>query len=264
MAAQKTRRGARFRKPRSGDEYDLLFGFHAAEAALGNPARDIRAVMATVNAAQKLAPALAARSLTAETVSASDLSARLGGDTVHQGILVEAEALPEPDLAGILASIAGNVAAGPLVVLDQVTDPHNVGAVLRSAAAFGATALVTTRRHSPPLDGVMAKAASGAVEHVPVARVPNLARALQQIGDAGLARIGLDSEAAERLETAALNGSVALVLGAEDKGLRRLTCENCDHLCRIATRGSLASLNVSNAAAIALHACLLARNRDTA
>lgn len=263
MAARKRRRDSRFGKPRSGGESDLLFGLHAAEAALRNPAREIRMVLATANAAQKVAPALAARGLTAETVSASRLSARLGGDTVHQGILVEAAALPEPDFAGILASVAGNAAAGPLVVLDQVTDPHNVGAVLRSAAAFGAAALVTTRRHSPPMDGVLAKAASGAIEHVPVVRVSNLARALQQLGDAGLTRIGLDSEAAQTLETAPVNGPVALVLGAEDKGLRRLTRESCDYLCRIATQGSLASLNVSNAAAIALHACLLARNKDT-
>ena len=189
------------------------------------------------------------------------LAARLGRDAVHQGILVEASPLPETDLTAVLDRAASREGHGPLVVLDQVTDPHNVGAVMRSAAAFGALALVLTKRHSPPSGGVLAKAASGALEHVPIIRVTNLARALEAIAAAGLQRIGLDAEAEADFERGPLEGPCALVLGAEDKGLRRLTREKCDFLGRLATPGAITSLNVSNAAAIALHACHRARNR---
>jgi 23S rRNA (guanosine2251-2'-O)-methyltransferase len=233
----------------AGDGLVQIFGIHAVEAALGNARRAIRRLHLTDNAEHRLQAALAARQIAHERVLPRDLDRRLGADTVHQGALAEAEPLPEPELAELAAGAAGR----PLLVLDHVTDPHNVGAILRSAAAFGAAGLVMTRRHSPPLDGTLAKSASGALEHVPVALVQNLARAVAELKEAGFTVVGLDGAATERLEAAALPGQLALVLGAEGKGLRQLTRESCDRLARIATDGTLSSLNVSNAAAVALH-----------
>jgi len=226
-----------------------IFGIHAVEAALGNPGRTIRRLYLTDNAERRLHSALAVRQIPHERVLPKDLDRRLGPDTVHQGALAEAEPLPEPTLEELAAGAAGR----PLLVLDHVTDPHNVGAILRSAAAFGAAGLVMTRRHSPPLDGTLAKSASGALEHVPVALVQNLARTLAELKEVSFTVIGLDGGATERLEEAALPERFALVLGAEGKGLRQLTRESCDRLARIATEGALVSLNVSNAAAVALH-----------
>jgi 23S rRNA (guanosine2251-2'-O)-methyltransferase len=169
-----------------------------------------------------------------------------GTDAVHQGVVLEVEPLPALSLDEVKPQ-------GFLIVLDQVTDPHNVGAVLRSAAAFGARGLLMPERHSPPLTGVLAKSASGALDAVPVILVGNLAQALGALGELGFLRVGLAEEATATLEETELTLPLALVLGAEGKGLRQLTKENCDRLCRISTSGPLASLNVSNAAAIALH-----------
>lgn len=240
----------------AGDKADI-YGFHAAEAALANPRRRIVAVHATENAINRLAPLLASRKIAPRPVAPKDLDRRLGPDAVHQGVLVEAEPLDNPALADLVTG-----GPGVLVVLDQVTDPHNVGAILRSAAAFGAKGLVMTARHSPPLTGALAKAASGALEHVPVALVGNLARSLSDLADLGADRVGLDGEGGERIEDYVVEGPVALVLGAEGRGLRHLTRENCDRLARISTSGPLASLNVSNAAAVALHS-LSARTRPS-
>jgi 23S rRNA (guanosine2251-2'-O)-methyltransferase len=165
---------------------------------------------------------------------------------VHQGVALEAEPLPPVALEEIDPN-------GILLVLDQVTDPQNVGAALRSAAAFGAAGLVLTERHSPPLQGALAKAASGALDIVPVILVKNLAQTLSELGERGVLRVGLAEKAGEALETATLTRPLALVLGAEGKGLRQLTREHCDLVCRISTVSALASLNVSNAAAVALH-----------
>ena len=238
-----------------------IWGMHAVEAALANEARKVLRVWATENAAHRLAQDIGARKLAPEPVSPKDLDRRLGPDTVHQGVLIEAEPLPEPELATLAERAADG---GPIVVLDQVTDPHNVGAMLRSAAVFGAAGLVTTRRHSPPLGGALAKSASGALEVVPLALVANLSRALAELQDSGVVLIGLDGAADTLLETALLGDTwrgrpVAIVLGAEGKGLRQLTAENCDVLARISAEGPLSSLNVSNAAAVALHVAALGR-----
>ena len=216
------------------------------EAALANPRRPLVKLLATENAAQRLGPLLAKRGLKPEPTTPKDLDRLLGADAVHQGVMLEAGALPFVTLDDVDAN-------GILLVLDQVTDPQNVGAALRSAAAFGAAGLVMTERHSPPLHGVLAKAASGALDIVPVILVKNLAQALSELGERGVLRVGLAEEANEALEAAPLTRPLALVLGAEGKGLRQLTREHCDRLCRISTTSALASLNVSNAAAVALH-----------
>jgi 23S rRNA (guanosine2251-2'-O)-methyltransferase len=238
--------GPRQRRPERIAGHLRIYGTHAVEAALNNPRRQIHAIHATANAAQRIEPLLAQRQVELHTVTPRDLDRMLGEDTVHQGILVKAEPLDELAIADL-----GD--ARLLLVLDQVTDPHNVGAMLRSAAVFGVDALIMTARHSPPLQGALAKAASGALEHVPVVLVPNLARALSEIGELGFIRIGLDSGGAIALEDHPASDRLALVLGAEDRGLRRLSAEHCDAICALTTRGPLASLNVSNAAAIALH-----------
>jgi 23S rRNA (guanosine2251-2'-O)-methyltransferase len=234
-----------------GDDRCLIFGIHAVEAVIGNPSRTIRRLWLTDNAERRLHAVLGGREVARERVLPRDLERRLGAEAVHQGALVETDPLPDPELAELAA---GARARGrPLLVLDQITDPHNVGAILRSAAVLGAGGLVMTRRHSPPLDGALAKSASGALEHVPVALVQNLARAIADLRDLGVTAIGLDGAAGERLEAMAWPAAAALVLGAEGKGLRQLTRESCDQLARISTDGPFASLNVSNAAAIALH-----------
>jgi 23S rRNA (guanosine2251-2'-O)-methyltransferase len=172
-------------------------------------------------------------------------------DAPHQGLVLEVEPLEQPWLADVLEAAD---AQAPLVVLDQVTDPHNVGAIIRSAAAFGARALVTQDRHSPPESGALARAASGALEVLPWVRVVNLARALQEMAEAGYWRLGLAGEAGVLLSDALPVGPVALVLGAEGEGLRHNSREHCDALARLPIRRAVESLNVSNAAAVALYA----------
>jgi 23S rRNA (guanosine2251-2'-O)-methyltransferase len=174
------------------------------------------------------------------------LAARLTPDAVHQGLIAEADPLPSPDIEDLDTSCI-------VLVLDQITDPHNVGAILRSAAAFGATAVVTTARHSPEATGVLAKSASGALEFVPIAIVQNLARGLAALKDRGFLVIGLDGSAPDDLAAMTLRAPLALVLGAEGRGLRQLTGATCDRLARLDLPGAIKSLNVSNAAALALY-----------
>jgi 23S rRNA (guanosine2251-2'-O)-methyltransferase len=233
-----------------------LYGIHAVGAALANPARAVGRLLLTDNAENRLAAVLAERAAAPQKVSPRDLDRLLGADTVHQGAFLETEELAEPTLEALATACA---TSGPLIVLDQVTDPHNVGAILRSAAVLGAAGLVMTRRHSPPLSGALAKAASGGLDVVPVALVGNLARTLEELGELGVRRIGLDGEGEATIDDIGLTGSVALVLGAEGKGLRRLTRESCDALARIPSASAFASLNVSNAAAVALYAAARAR-----
>jgi 23S rRNA (guanosine2251-2'-O)-methyltransferase len=233
-----------------------LYGVHAVGAALANPARAVGRLLLTDNAENRLAAVLAERAAKPQRVAPRDLDRLLGADTVHQGAFLETEELTEPTLEALATACA---TSGPLIVLDQVTDPHNVGAILRSAAVLGAGGLVMTRRHSPPLSGSLAKAASGGLEVVPVALVGNLARAMEELGELGVRRIGLDGEGEATIDNVDLSGPVALVLGAEGKGLRRLTRESCDALARIPSASAFASLNVSNAAAVALYAAAQAR-----
>lgn len=252
-------RGGFLRTPAPEADQDgpiQLYGIHAVEAALRNPDRRVVRLLMTDNAGRRLADALEGLGLTHESISPRDLDKMLGPDAVHQGVMLEVEPLPEPELQELLERAASG---GPLIVLDQVTDPHNVGAVLRSAAVFGASGLVMTRRHSPPPNGTLAKAASGALELVPTLMVQNLARTLDQLKAQGFLLLGLDGTAEALIEDEPFSGPVALVFGAEGKGLRQLTRETCDKLVRIDTAGTIASLNVSNAAAVALHTAAVKR-----
>ena len=222
-----------------------IYGFHAVSAALRAPRRELVRLYATEAAAERLAQEIAARGVETKVVAAEDIAARTPRDAVHQGVLLEARPLAPIDISELPAN-------GLVVALDQITDPHNVGAILRTAAAFAVDALLTTERHSPEFTGALAKSASGGLEHVPICSVVNLARALDELGDLGYWRIGLDSEAPELLAEARLARPLVLVLGAEDKGLRRLTRDRCDVLARLELPGAIKSLNVSNACAIAL------------
>lgn len=235
-------------RPRAGRQPAWIYGLHATAAALTNPARRMRRLVATAEGAERLARAVPTAH--AEIVDRRALEQLLPPGAVHQGVALDADPLEQPDLTEIVAGAAEHTV---VVVLDQVTDPHNVGAVLRSAAAFGAAAVIQTERGAAGATGVTAKAASGALEVVPLVTVTNLARALESLKAGGFWCIGLDGSAERTLASAAPSGRVALVLGAEGTGLRRLTREHCDILVKLPTRPPVASLNVSNAAAVALY-----------
>ncbi len=227
-----------------------LHGTHAVLAALANPARHSRRLLATLEAGRSL-PATLPLGLKAEIVERRALDQLLRPGTVHQGMALLTAPLPEVDIEDACPPEAGR--RNLVVVLDQVSDPHNVGAILRSAAAFGARALVVTERHAPDATASLAKAASGALEIVPLVRVTNLARALDRLATLGYWRIGLTGGADQTLAALDATGDVALVLGAEGSGLRRLTAERCDLLARLPIAPAMESLNVSNAAAVALY-----------
>ena len=244
--APKRGRSPRGAETRAGDGTVILYGWHTVKAALENPARRIRRLFATENAARRLAEDGLALGVETELVRPDAIARRLGPDAVHNGLLAEADPLPSPELDELEP-------AGIVLVLDQITDPHNVGAILRTAAGFAVAAVVTTARHSPEATGVLAKSASGALEYVPIVTVQNLARALELLRERGYLLVGLDSTGDIDLGDAPLRAPLALVLGAEGKGLRQLTRATCDRVARLDLPGRIKSLNVSNAAALALY-----------
>ncbi len=237
----------------AGEETVWLFGLHAVRDALLNPRREKLRLIVTRNAADKLADAIAAAGIAPEEADARRFSAPLDPGSVHQGAALEVRPLNW----GSLAEVCIGAEAPRVILLDRVTDPHNVGAILRSAEVLGASAVIGTRHHSAPETGALAKAASGALERQPYLRVRNLAETIIALQGMGYLVLGLDGEAEQTIE-AALEGrsgrAVALVLGAEGPGLRARTRETVDALVRIAAAGGFGSLNVSNAAALALYA----------
>ena len=237
-----SRKEARHRSP---PDVAQIWGYHPVREALRSPRREILRLWTTAEGAERISAEITARDVKPTIVTLDEISARLPPDSVHQGLLLEARPLESLDISDLPAK-------GLVLVLDQVTDPHNVGAIVRTAAAFAVDAIVTTERHSPHMTGVLAKAASGGLEHVPLCVVVNLARALEALGDMGYLRVGLDSDGPASLEDTILSIPMALVLGAEGKGLRRLSRENCDVLARLDMPGAIRSLNVSNACAVAL------------
>jgi 23S rRNA (guanosine2251-2'-O)-methyltransferase len=245
---------ARKNKGRSGGNPNRprFWGRHAVAAALDNPDRKVLKAWASRDAANFMRFPPEVPVVMAE---APDLGRMVPHDAPHQGVVIEVEPLEVVWLGDFLSDAPDKAV---LLVLDQVTDPHNVGAILRSAAAFGAIGIVTQDRHSPPESGALAKAASGALERVPWARVVNLARALEEIAEAGFWRIGLAGEATTDLKEALGPKRVALVLGAEGPGMRSNTRDHCDALARLPISQNIESLNVSNAAAVALYAASVA------
>jgi 23S rRNA (guanosine2251-2'-O)-methyltransferase len=236
-----------------------LWGRHAVAAALGNPNRRIlayhcankaEAVLETI--VTSLPPDRRSDLPEPTILDIRDLSDKVPADAVHQGFVAIARPLDGPGLEDLIERLSQE-ANSLIVVLDQVTDPHNVGAVLRSAAAFGAAGLVVQSRHAPPTDGVLAKAASGALELVPIIEVTNIARALDTLKSAGFWCVGLSGDGETTIDKARIDGNVVLVLGAEGPGLRRLPRERCDVIARLPTAPGFATLNISNAAAIALY-----------
>jgi 23S rRNA (guanosine2251-2'-O)-methyltransferase len=228
-------------------ERTVLYGWHPVVEALRNRKRGFRRLLATENSARRLSEELGPLPIDPEVVRPDEINQLVEPDAVHQGLYLEADPLPSPTL---------DTLSGTRVVLalDQITDPHNVGAIVRSAAAFDVEAIVTTARHSPAATGVLAKAASGGLEYVPFLIVRNLAQALITLGERGFQRIGLDSTGEATIDEVRLCRPLVLVLGSEGKGLRQRTRECCDVVGRLDMPGAIKSVNVSNAAAIALYA----------
>lgn len=228
-----------------------LFGLHPVRAALQNPSRNITALRATRNAAADLAALAASRNIDIQDTHPADIAALLPPGAVHQGVAMLCAPLSPPALEHAAATAPDQAI---ILILDQVTDPHNVGALMRSAAVFGVSFVVAPDRHAPPESGTLAKSASGALESLPLVRVGNLARAMETVQEAGFWVVGLDGDSPDTLAAIPATGKLALVLGSEGRGLRRLTAENCDQVVRIAmAENAVGSLNVSNAGAVALY-----------
>ncbi|PZM16778.1 23S rRNA (guanosine(2251)-2'-O)-methyltransferase RlmB [Rhizobium tubonense] len=247
---QKRKRGGAddWKPPALAPDQVQLYGLHTVRAALDNPERQIIKLSVTQNALVRLEIGPVDQlGYPVEIVSPQDLDKVLGPDAIHQGVMLETRPLPVRRLAALNDSPL-------LLVLDQVTDPHNVGAIMRSAVAFDAGAVITTMRHSPTESGVLAKSASGALELIPYIQVTNLADALGELHKLGFVTIGLDSDGPAALEGTFSGNKIALVLGSEGKGLRQKTRETVNTLARLEMPGAIKSLNVSNAAAIAMYA----------
>lgn len=233
-----------------------LYGKHAVLAALENPMRKIKRLMVTKRSHDQYQKTLTDihlnhRALNPEIAPIEQFEKNLPSDAVHQGIALLTDPLPDAHMDECCVLIADQ--KNLVLVLDQVTDPHNVGAIIRSAAAFGAKAIITTDRHAPPESGTLAKSASGALEDLPWVRVTNLSRALDQLAEMGYWRIGLDGYADQDIRDADYGNNIALIMGAEGKGIRKGTADHCDALVKLPIKRTVESLNVSNAAAVALY-----------
>lgn len=227
-----------------------LYGLHAVQAALANPRRKLGRAVLTPRATETLGSKLLSR-VRVETADPGAIDRLLPPGAVHQGAALEAWPLKSRDLDDILAEPGGGRRI--VLVLDQLSDPHNVGAILRSAAAFGVAAVIVQDRHAPPQSGALAKSASGALDLIPYVEVVNIARALDDLAERGFWRIALVGDGDQSLAEAAPEGDVALVLGSEGAGIRRLVREHCEASAFIPMNKAMESLNVSNAAAIALY-----------
>lgn len=236
------------RAPQQTSDRLWLWGIHACQAALANPQRRCFRLLMTQSIAKELPSSVDKQSYRIEILEGSSLSRLLPEGAVHQGIAMEVAPLPELSFSDLKKR-----EAGVLVVLDQVTDPHNVGAIIRTARALGALAIVMTDRNAPPLSGVLAKAASGALELLPIWKVTNLARTLDELKEIGFWTVGLDERAPKTLVKADLPPKLALIMGAEGEGLRRLTQEKCDFMTKLPTDPDFPTLNVSIATALALY-----------
>jgi 23S rRNA (guanosine2251-2'-O)-methyltransferase len=242
------RRDPQARRPNFEVDTTVLYGWHPVAEALRNGKRTIRRLLATENSARRLNEELGAPlPLEPEIVRPDEINRLVEPDAVHQGLYLEADPLPSPSVDTLSRQRV-------VLALDQITDPHNVGAIVRTAAAFDVEAIITTARHSPSATGVLAKSASGGLEHVPFMIVRNLGDTLTELGKRGFQRIGLDSSGEADLSEVKISLPVVLVLGSEGKGLRQRTRDCCDVIGRLDMPGAIKSLNVSNAAAISLYA----------
>lgn len=230
-----------------------LYGRHAVLSALENPKRHVARLLLSRTLRDSDEIRAQYKHLKIEAAPPEEFDNKFGRDAVHQGIALETEPLATPPLEDIIEVHEGSEAS-LIILLDQVTDPHNVGAIARSAAAFGANALVMPKHQSAPLDSaILAKTACGGVEHIPLLTVTNLARSMEQLKKGGYWCIGLDERGEQPIDKAPLKGKIALILGAEGKGLRRLTKDNCDFLTQLPTNPAFPTLNVSNAAALSFY-----------
>jgi 23S rRNA (guanosine2251-2'-O)-methyltransferase len=246
------------RDTRDGESGLWLYGLHAVRAALANPARKMKRAVLTTRAAEEIGSKLLGR-VRQEIADGDAVSKLLPAGAVHQGVALQCDPLPKRDIEDVLSApdrdgLAGGVAGRRIVlVLDQISDPQNTGAILRAAAAFGVAAVIVQDRHAPPESGALAKAASGALDIVPYVQVVNIARALEQLGERDFWRIALAGDGDGPLKDALPSGDVALVLGSEGSGIRRLVRERCDVSAFVPIDHKMESLNVSNAAAVALY-----------